>query len=237
MVAEVIAAWGKLDVAVNNAGISLPIGSRSALLKQEWDRLIALNLQGHLLLLPGGGQGHDPPALWEDRQHRLDLRPIVWPEPQAAYSTSKAGVMHLTRCLAAEWAPHGIRVNCVSPGVTRTPELFEQVIPVFLAKAPIGRIAGVEDLAAAVVYLASDAADFVVGHDLVLDGGYTLRKATDGIPPLLRRQRLAGHPGLRPAGRGVHPLLLPPGPAGGHGLLWRGPRPGESPTAPCSATR
>jgi sorbose reductase len=99
---------------------------------------------------------------------------IVWPEPQAVYSASKAGIIHLTRCLAAEWAPHGIRVNCVSPGVTRTPELFPEVIPVFLRKAPAGRIAETDDLVGAVLYLASDRADFLVGHNLVVDGGYTI---------------------------------------------------------------
>jgi NAD(P)-dependent dehydrogenase (short-subunit alcohol dehydrogenase family) len=99
---------------------------------------------------------------------------IVWPEWQSLYSISKAGVIHLTRCLGAEFIHHGIRVNAISPGVTRTPELFEQVIPVFLSRAPIDRIASVADHQGAVVYLASEVSDFMVGQELVLDGGYTL---------------------------------------------------------------
>ena len=99
---------------------------------------------------------------------------IVWPEWQSLYSISKAGVIHLTRCLAAEFIKFGVRVNAISPGVTRTPELFEEVIPVFLDRAPIDRIATVEDMQGAVVYLASEVSDFMVGQELVLDGGYML---------------------------------------------------------------
>lgn len=99
---------------------------------------------------------------------------IVWPKFQAVYSISKAGVIHLTRCLAVEWAPYGIRVNSISPGVTRTPDLFPDVPPIFLRKAPLGKTAEVQDIAGAVLYLASPASDFMVGQDMVLDGGYTL---------------------------------------------------------------
>jgi NAD(P)-dependent dehydrogenase (short-subunit alcohol dehydrogenase family) len=82
--------------------------------------------------------------------------------------------VHLTRCLGAEFIRHGIRVNAICPGVTRTPELFEEVIPVFLARAPIDRVGSVADIQGAAVYLASEVSDFMVGQELVLDGGYTL---------------------------------------------------------------
>jgi len=99
---------------------------------------------------------------------------IVWPDPQSVYSISKAGIVHLTRCLGAEWIKNGIRVNCISPGVTRTPELFPEVIPVFLRTAPIDHVAEVADMQGAVLFLASALSDFMVGQELVLDGGYTI---------------------------------------------------------------
>jgi sorbose reductase len=174
MVDEVVKAWGRLDIAVNNAGISLPIGPALEIREEDWDRQLAVNLKGVFFSAQAEARAMLPRKYGRIINIASICGHIVWPEPQTPYSVSKAGVLHLTRCLAAEWAPHGIRVNSISPGVTRTPELFEQVIPVFLRKAPAGRIAGVEDLAGAVVYLASEAADFMVGQDLVLDGGYTL---------------------------------------------------------------
>lgn len=174
MVAEVLAAWGKLDVAVNNAGISLPIKEALAITEEEWDRQMDLNLRGTFFCAQAEARAMIPRRSGRIVNIASICGSIVWPEPQAVYSASKAGLIHLTRCLAAEWAPHGIRVNCVSPGVTRTPELFPQVIPVFLRKAPAGRIAETDDLVGAVLYLASDRADFLVGHNLVVDGGYTI---------------------------------------------------------------
>jgi NAD(P)-dependent dehydrogenase (short-subunit alcohol dehydrogenase family) len=99
---------------------------------------------------------------------------IVWPDPQSLYSVSKAGVLHLTRCLAVEYIKHGIRINSISPGVTRIEGLYEEVIPMYLRTAPVDRIGKPEDLQGAVVYLASEASDFMVGQDLVIDGGYTI---------------------------------------------------------------
>jgi NAD(P)-dependent dehydrogenase (short-subunit alcohol dehydrogenase family) len=104
------------------------------------------------------------------------------PQNQMPYNTSKAGVIHMTRSLAAEWTPHGLRVNCISPGYTRTrlvEDLIEtptgrEMMPRWMSLTPMNRMAEVTDLQGAVVYLASEASDFMTGHDLVIDGGYSV---------------------------------------------------------------
>ena len=174
MVAEVVTQWQGLDIAVNNAGVSLPIKAAFEISEQEWDWLVDLNIKGTFFCAQAEGRAMKAAGYGKIINIASICGYVVWPEPQAVYSVSKAAVVHLTRCLAAEWIRHGIRVNSISPGVTRTPELFEEVIPVFLQTAPIDRIAGVEDLQGAVLYLASPASDFTVGADLVIDGGYTL---------------------------------------------------------------
>lgn len=102
------------------------------------------------------------------------------PQNQAAYNASKAGVLHLTRSLAAEWASRGVRVNRISPGYTRT-ELVEQFInepigadklPYWMERTPMGRMAEVADLVGALIYPTSEASDYMTGHDMVVDGGY-----------------------------------------------------------------
>lgn len=174
MVAEVVSAWNGLDIGVNNAGVSLPIKESFEVTEQEWDWLIDLNLKGTFFCAQAEARAMKKRGYGKIINIASICGYAVWPEPQAVYSVSKAGILHLTRCLAAEWIKQGIRVNSISPGVTRTPELFQQVIPVFLRHAPIDRIGGVEDLQGAVIYLASAASDFMVGQDLVIDGGYTL---------------------------------------------------------------
>ena len=174
MVEAVTEAWGHLDIAVNNAGVAMAIKEAVAVSEDEWDSVMELNLRGTFFCAQAEARVMIPRGSGRIINVASICGSVVWPEPQAVYSASKAGLVHLTRCLAVEWIKHGIRVNSLSPGVTRTPELFEQVVPVFLNKAPIDRIAGVDDLIGAVLYLASPASDFVVGHDLVLDGGYTL---------------------------------------------------------------
>jgi NAD(P)-dependent dehydrogenase (short-subunit alcohol dehydrogenase family) len=102
------------------------------------------------------------------------------PQNQAVYNTSKAGVLHLTRSLATEWAKRGVRVNSISPGYTRT-KLVEDLLatpvgqtmlPTWMGMTPMARMAEVTDLQGAAVYLASAASDYMTGHDLVIDGGY-----------------------------------------------------------------
>jgi len=101
------------------------------------------------------------------------------PQRQAIYNASKAAVVHYTRSLAVEWADRGIRVNSVSPGYTETAlTAVSRAIPERLASweaaTPLGRIAKPEEIAGAVVYLASGASSFVTGTDIVIDGGYRL---------------------------------------------------------------
>ena len=102
------------------------------------------------------------------------------PQKQAAYNASKAAVIHLTRSLAAEWAPQNVCVNSISPGYTRTKlvsDLLEtpegqRMESEWMRLTPMARMAAVTDLQGAVVYLAAPASDFMTGNDLIIDGGY-----------------------------------------------------------------
>ena len=106
-----------------------------------------------------------------------------FPQNQCAYNSSKAGVLHLTKSLASEWAARGIRVNSINPGYTRTKlldDLIEtpigkEMVPVWLSGIPMGRFAEVADLQGAVVYLASEVSDYMTGNDLIIDGWYCTR--------------------------------------------------------------
>jgi len=174
IVETVLARFGRLDIAVNNVGVAIPIKDSTDVTLAEWEWLFNTNLRGTFFCAQAEAKAMIPNRYGKIINLASICGHIVWPEWQSLYSISKAGVIHLTRCLGAELIRHGIRVNAISPGVTRTPELFEQVVPVFLSRAPIDRIAGVADLQGAVVYLASEVSDFMVGQELVLDGGYTL---------------------------------------------------------------
>jgi NAD(P)-dependent dehydrogenase (short-subunit alcohol dehydrogenase family) len=174
LVEAVVAEFGRLDIAVNNVGVAIPIKNSTEVTLADWEWLFNINLRGTFFCAQAEAKAMIPNRYGKIINLASICGHIVWPEWQSLYSISKAGVVHLTRCLGAEFIRHGIRVNAISPGVTRTPELFEQVIPVFLARAPIDRVASVADMQGAVVYLASEVSDFMVGQELVLDGGYTV---------------------------------------------------------------
>jgi len=174
MVEETVAALGRLDICVNNAGVALPVKPAQEIEAHEWDWLININLKGTFFCAQAAAR-----AMIPNRSGKIILigsicGHIVWPEPQSVYSISKAGVVHMTKCLAAEYIKHGIQVNCISPGVTRVDDLFPEVIPVYLKTAPIDRIGEVKDHQGAIIFLASEASDFMVGQEMIIDGGYSI---------------------------------------------------------------
>lgn len=180
MVARVVQHFGSLAVGVNNAGIGQWVDSEK-MSDEDWRKMMAVNLDGVFycaraeakVMLPAGyGKIVNTASM---SGHIVNT-----PQNQACYNTTKAGVLHLTRSLAAEWAPRGVRVNSISPGYTRTKlvddllatPLGKTVYPKWMALTPMGKMLEVEDLQGALVYLASPASDFVTGSDVVVDGGY-----------------------------------------------------------------
>jgi len=181
MTEEIRGRWGRLTIAVNCAGIGAWKDSE-ALSDDDWRRILDVNLNGVFwccraeaaLMLPAGyGKIVNIAS--------MSGSIVNMPQPQAAYNTSKAAVIHLTRSLAAEWAARGVLVNAISPGYTMTPLLGELLAtPIgkeyrdrWLALTPIGHLGSVTDLQGAAVFLASEASDMMTGHDLVIDGGYS----------------------------------------------------------------
>jgi NAD(P)-dependent dehydrogenase (short-subunit alcohol dehydrogenase family) len=165
---------------VNNAGIGAWEDSET-LPDESWRRILDVNLNGvffcsraeaRVMLSAGYGKIINTASMSGSIVNN--------PQNQAAYNTSKAGVMHLTRSLAAEWAGRGVRVNSISPGYTATPLVFDRlanpegqkIMDRWMSLIPMGRMCEVTDLQGAVVYLASEASDMTTGHDLVVDGGY-----------------------------------------------------------------
>lgn len=178
MVAATIDRFGGLQVAVNNAGINFNSAAEDTPI-QQWDATFDLNLRGLFLCCQAEGR-HMIAQGYGKIINVASMSSVLVPHPQkqAVYNTSKAGVAHLTACLATEWAEHGVRVNAVSPGIVRTPLIESaELAPLkdeWLTQIPMGRLAEVADIQAGVLYLASDASDYMIGHNLAIMGGQNL---------------------------------------------------------------
>ncbi len=178
VVERTVADFGRLDVLVNNAGIVVNRAAEEMTL-EEWRRVIDVNLTGVFVCAQAAGR-----QMIRQREGRIvniaSMSGLIvnYPQPQVSYNASKAGVIMVTKSLAAEWAKHGIRVNAIAPGYMRTAltaPFFElgYTQQHWIEPTPLKRAGEPRDLAGAVVYLASDASSFVTGHVLVVDGGYT----------------------------------------------------------------
>ena len=180
MVSTIVDAWGSLTIGVNNAGIGLWSDAESTPYT-DWLRMIDVDLNSVFLCAQAEARAMLPAGYGKIiNTASMSGHISNTPQNQSAYNTAKAGVLHLTRSLAAEWAKRGVRVNSISPGYTRTKlvddllatPLGQTMLPTWMGMTPMGRMAEVTDLQGAVVYLAARASDYMTGHDMVIDGGY-----------------------------------------------------------------
>lgn len=177
-VRQTVRAFGRLDMAFNNAGIMLPPVDAAEETAEAFDRIVAVNLRG----------------VWASMKHELvpmraqgsgsivncsSLGGLVGGAGRATYHATKHGVIGQTKSVALQYGPHGVRVNAVCPGTILTP-MVEQMTArgeldqeVLAAGVPLGRLGRAEEIAAAVLWLCSDGASYVTGVALPVDAGYT----------------------------------------------------------------
>ena len=178
MVPAVADLLGGLDIAVNNAGVG-NAGPATGTSDEEWRRVYGVNVDGTFYCCREEGRWFMANEVAGSIINTVSISSFhSVPQYQAPYNSSKSAAWGLTRTLAYEWGPHGIRVNSVSPGFTITPmvetprmkpqqEGWKKLIP-------MGKLATIDDLVGAYVFLAGDAARHITGADLVIDGGMTL---------------------------------------------------------------
>ncbi len=180
MVRAVTDAWGTLTISVNNAGIGI-WKEATGMSLEEWRRIMTVNLDAVYLCACEAARAMEPVGYGKIiNTASMSAHIVNTPQNQVAYNSSKAAVLHMTRSLAAEWAPKGIRVNSISPGYTKTllvdkllatPE-GQSILPEWLARIPLGCMASTDDLQGAVCFLAAEVSDYMTGADLLIDGGY-----------------------------------------------------------------
>ncbi|RYP48879.1 hypothetical protein DL768_005303 [Monosporascus sp. mg162] len=170
---------GGIDILLNFAGI-VSCGHALSFGAADWARVLSVNTVGAAVVatavarrMIARGQGGSMVFVASISAHGVN-----YPQPQAPYNVSKAGVRTLVKSLAAEWAVHGIRVNCISPGYMDTilneGAGLEDARREWLVRCPMGRMGSPDELPGAVVMLASRAGSYITGADLLIDGGQTL---------------------------------------------------------------
>ena len=174
VVDEVVKLWGKLDILVNNAGITRD-NVVVRMKDEQWDAVLNINLRGTFLFTRAAAR-----PMMKSRRGRIiniaSVSGLMGNPGQVNYSASKAGVIGLTRTVAKELASRNVTVNAVAPGfiaTEMTAALGEEILQEVRKQIPLGHLGDPQDVADAVLFLASDAASFITGHVLTVDGGLT----------------------------------------------------------------
>lgn len=175
LVDRTLGEFGRIDILVNNAATNPVFCPILDLEERAWDKIMEVNLKGMFFL----SQEVCRRYMKDKGGNIINITSVdgISPDPGlGAYSVSKAGVIMLTKVLAAEWAPYGIRVNAIAPGLIKTkfsqalwdnPAILDEV----LSHTPLRRLGAPEDIVGAALFLASDASSFVTGETIVVDGG------------------------------------------------------------------
>jgi 2-dehydro-3-deoxy-D-gluconate 5-dehydrogenase len=176
MIKKTVDQFGSIDIFVNNAGI-LKSANAEDFSEKDWKKVIDVNLNGVFLCAQAVGKQ----MIKQQFGKIINVSSIAGLSGYAssvAYSASKAGVISITKTLAAEWGKHNIQINAICPGVFATDmtadylkdDEFKEMIK---TKVPLGRYASSDELMGTIIYLASNASDYMTGHALVIDGGWT----------------------------------------------------------------
>lgn len=175
---EVAKLWGRLDILVNNAGVFSPKPALE-ITEEDWDRTIDINLKGQFLCAQAAARG-----MARNKWGRIiNISSVASGQVGIGfaggvhYTASKGGILGMTETLAAEWAVLGINVNAIAPGAIDTPmiqdaQLSKEAMDALIARVPLKRIGKPEEIAAMVVFLASEEASYVTGATFYVDGGW-----------------------------------------------------------------
>ena len=180
MVGQTVSTFGRLDAAFNNAGIQSPLAETADSSAGDFDRVTAVNLRGIWSCMK-----YESLQMREQGSGAIvncsSIGGLVGIAGRGVYHASKHGVLGLTKSAALDYAARGIRVNAVCPGIVKTPMVADmlasqpEAMKELMKEVPIGRLCWPEEIAAAVLWLCSPGASFVIGHALAVDGGYTIR--------------------------------------------------------------
>ncbi len=178
MVSKVVKDFGKIDILVNNAGVIIRKAAEE-ITREDWDHIMNTNLRGAFFCCQLVGREMIKQKKGKIINISSDASQRATAE-RSVYATSKAGVSHLTRCLAVEWAKYNINVNAIGPGPTHTPlnkKYYEEnpdKLQQTVQSIPMGRMGDTSDYIGAAVFLASEASNFMTGQTLLIEGGSTI---------------------------------------------------------------
>ena len=178
-VRAVIKAWGSLDILINNAGVAT-LEAAEELSLDSFKRVYDIDVSGVFIF----SKAAFLPMSQQKRGNIINIASmagisVLYPQEHVHYNSAKAAVIMVTKSLAVEWAPFGIRVNALAPGYMLTPPVIElqeeepERWKSWMSRVPMGRAGEPAELKGAVVYLASEASSYMTGSVLVIDGGYT----------------------------------------------------------------